>query len=137
MTNQPVVLRDERTVAVENTSFKWACNFITFALLIDVMYRGLVRSEAAWDLMALACVPGIISTIYQAHQKTMAGWAAVVMVCGAVVVAAYIAAVLSIPSLALIKSQHVRWRGPLRAAGLLAEQTRQNDLPKSFCPAFF
>lgn len=92
MSNQQSVLRDERTVAVENASYKWACNFITFALLIDVAYRGLVRNEAAWDLMALACVPGIISTIYQARQKTMEGWLAVVMVCAAVVVAASIAA---------------------------------------------
>jgi hypothetical protein len=92
MSNQPTILRDERTVVVENASYKWACIFITFALFIDVAYRGLVRNEAAWDLMALACVPGIISTIYQARQKTMEGWVAVVMVCAAVVVAAYIAA---------------------------------------------
>ncbi len=58
-------------VAVENTSYKWACIFVIFALLIDVMYRGLVRDEAAWDLMALACVPGVICTVYQARQKTL------------------------------------------------------------------
>jgi putative effector of murein hydrolase LrgA (UPF0299 family) len=92
MTTQERVLRDERTVAVENTALKWACNFVTFALLIDVMYRGWVRREAAWDLMALICVPGLISTIYQAREKTMASWAAVVMVCAAVAVAVYIAA---------------------------------------------
>ena len=67
-TNQNV-MRDERTVAVENVSFKWAFSFLVFALLVDVMYRALVCHEAAWDLMFLACVPGMICTIYQARQK--------------------------------------------------------------------
>ena len=69
------VHRDERTVAVENASYRWACAFVSFALLIDVMYRGAVRNEAAWDLMALAIVPGIVSLMYQARQKTLGqGW---------------------------------------------------------------
>ena len=88
--------RDERTVAVENASYKWACIFITFALLIDVVYRGAVRNEAAWDLMALAVVPGIVCTVYQARQKTLAGWIAVLLVCSAVVVAAIIAAMYQV-----------------------------------------
>ena len=37
-TEQPLK-RDERTVAVENASYKWTCIFLLFALLIDVMYR--------------------------------------------------------------------------------------------------
>jgi hypothetical protein len=92
MTTQQIVQRDERTVAVENASYRWACTFVSFALLIDVMYRGAVRNEAAWDLMALAIVPGILSSMYQARQKTLAGWTAVLLVCFAVVVAAVIAA---------------------------------------------
>jgi len=86
------VQRDERTVAVENASYKWACIFVTYALLIDGVYRGVVRNEAAWDLLALAIVPGIVCTIYQARQKTVAGWIAVFMVCCAVACAAFIAA---------------------------------------------
>jgi len=50
MTTHQNVQRDERTVAVENASYRWACTFVSFALLIDVMYRGAVRNEAAWDL---------------------------------------------------------------------------------------
>jgi len=86
------VQRDERTVAVENASYRWACAFVTFALLIDGAYRGLVHNEAAWDLLALAIVPGIVCTIYQARQKTLASWIAVLFVCFAVIVAAFIAA---------------------------------------------
>lgn len=80
-----------RTVAVENNSYKWAYIFIIFALLIDVMFRGLVRNEAAWDLMALVIVGGAVCAVYQARQKTLAGWVAVLLVCFAVAVAAFIA----------------------------------------------
>lgn len=92
MSTHQSVERDKRTVAVENASSRWALNFITFALLIDVMYRGAFCNEAAWDLLALAIVPGVICTVYQARQKTLSGWVAVLMVCSAVVCAAYIAA---------------------------------------------
>lgn len=92
MTTHEGVERDERTVAVENASYKWACSFLSFALLIDVVYRGAVRNEAAWDLMALVVVSGIICAVYQARQKTLAGGVALLLVCSAVVVASFIAA---------------------------------------------
>ena len=76
MSTTPLVERDERTVSVENAGYRWAYTFISFALLIDVMYRGLFRHEAAWDLMALVIVGGAVCTIYQARQKALPhGWA--------------------------------------------------------------
>ena len=75
MSTTPSVLRDERTVAVENASYRWAYILLSFALLIDVVYRGLVHNEAAWDLLALVIVGGAVCTIYQARQKTLPrGW---------------------------------------------------------------
>ncbi len=71
MNTQQSVERDERTVAVENASYKWACIFVAFALLIDGAYRGVVRNEAAWDLLALAIVPSLACTMYQARQKIL------------------------------------------------------------------
>ena len=71
MNTIPSVQRDERTVAVENASYKWACIFFGFALLIDVMYRGAVRDEAAWDLMALVIIGSGIATMYQIRKKTL------------------------------------------------------------------
>ena len=53
MTGLREVLRDERTVAVEEASYRVAYMFLSFALLLDVMYRGMVRGEAAWDLIGL------------------------------------------------------------------------------------
>jgi len=43
---------DERTMAVARAANTWGFNFISFALLIDIMYRAAVRKEAAWDLFA-------------------------------------------------------------------------------------
>ncbi len=76
MSTTPLVERDERTVSVENAGYRWAYTFLSFALLIDVVYRGLFRHEAAWDLLALVIVGGFVCTIYQARQKTLPhGWA--------------------------------------------------------------
>jgi hypothetical protein len=91
------VERDERTVAVEHASYRWAYIVLTYALLVDVMYRGLFRHEAAWDLMALVIVGAAICTVYQARQKTLVhGWV-MKAVLGAVIAAviAFIAAVVA------------------------------------------
>jgi hypothetical protein len=75
MTTRQETQRDERTVAVENASYKWAYTFITFALLIDAMCRAALRDEAAWDLFALLVAGGAICLVYQARHKTLAkGW---------------------------------------------------------------
>ena len=66
------VQRDERTVAVENASNRWALVVLTYGLLVDVMYRGFVHHEAAWDLMGLVIASGVICTVYQAHHRTLA-----------------------------------------------------------------
>jgi hypothetical protein len=84
MSTHQSVKRDERTVAVENASYKWGLIFITFALLIDVVYRGAVRNEAAWDLMALVIGSSAIGTVYQVRQKTLPKAVLVAIVVGAV-----------------------------------------------------
>jgi hypothetical protein len=84
--------QDARTVAVENASYRWAYFFLTFALLVDVMYRSLVRHEAAWDLMALVIASGIISTVYLARKKALThGWMMKVLL--AAIIAAVVAAI--------------------------------------------
>jgi hypothetical protein len=94
MSTPQFVERDERTVAVENASYRWAYALLTYALLVDVMIRSLTRHEAAWDLMALVIVGGAVCTVYQARQKTLVhGWV-MKAVLGAVI-AAVIAAVVA------------------------------------------
>jgi hypothetical protein len=94
MSISQLVERDERTVAVENASYRWAYLVLSYALLVDVMYRSLVRHEAAWDLMALVIVGGFICAVYQAHQKILAhGW--VMKVILASCIAGAVAAILA------------------------------------------
>src|SRR6476660_4815991 len=71
MTGLKGVLRDERTIAVEEASHRWAYMFLTFALLVDVMYRGFVRGEAAWDLLGLVIAGGAITTLYQWRHRIL------------------------------------------------------------------
>ena len=91
MNTTSLVDHDERTIAVENLSYRWAYHAISFALLVDVAYRGFVRNEAAWDLLALVIAGGAISTLYQARQQALAPrWArtgALVALLGAIVAA--------------------------------------------------
>ncbi|MCG3196043.1 MAG: hypothetical protein GHCLOJNM_00514 [bacterium] len=71
MSGTSTVITDERTVAVVNAGYKWSTIFLTYALLADVMYRGLVFHEAAWDLLALVILSGGIHFVYQAYMKAL------------------------------------------------------------------
>ncbi len=92
------VQRDERTVAVENASYRWAYMLLTFALLADVAYRGLVRREAAWDLMALVIAGGVVCTAYLAWHRVLGRhWALkAVLAAGVAAVVAALAALLAL-----------------------------------------
>ena len=98
MNTHQSVKADERTVAVAHAANTWALNFISFALLIDILYRAAVQKEAAWDLFALLGVSGAISTVYMARHKVlgqMSGWKiAIIMALGALV-AAVVSAILT------------------------------------------
>jgi len=92
MTNQPVD-RDERTVSVENAGYRWAYIFLTYGLLLSVAYRGFVRAEQAWDLLALVVLSGGVATLYQGEHRVLSrSWA--VMTVAAVVAALLLAATL-------------------------------------------
>ena len=61
MSTQQSVKADERTIAVMLAANTWGLNFMTFALLIDIMYRSVVYHEQPWDLFALLILGGGIS----------------------------------------------------------------------------
>jgi hypothetical protein len=71
MMNDNFVQKDERTISVENASYRWAYLILSFGILFDVAYRGLVRNEAGWDLMALVILAGLASTVYQGSQRIL------------------------------------------------------------------
>ena len=92
------VKADERTVAVVHASNTWGLNFITFALLMDIMYRGVVFHEAAWDLFALLGVSGAISAVYLARHKVLgqlSGWKVAILGAVAALVSAVVVSCFS------------------------------------------
>ncbi len=91
--NTPPVERDERTVAVENASYRWGYLFTSFGVLALVAYRSFARNEANWDLLALVILGGLVPNLYQAFSRVLTGrWARTQIV--ALVAAAIVAAIV-------------------------------------------
>ncbi len=97
--NTPQVVKvDERTVAVAHAANSWGLNFLTFAILIDIMYRSAFRGEAPWDLFALLGASSAVSAVYMARHKILGqllGWKQVAILIGAAMVSAMAAAILA------------------------------------------
>ncbi|MHB8126443.1 MAG: hypothetical protein ACYDEJ_12550 [Desulfitobacteriaceae bacterium] len=68
-TDKKDVLRDERTITVENISYSLGYKFIGFALLFDVAYRAFKKGETSWDLFAILILSGALTTAYQFRNK--------------------------------------------------------------------
>lgn len=66
-----MVKKDERTTFIENLSYKFGYNFITFALFFDVIYRSLRFNEAPWDLLVIIIISALVMTVYQYKQKIL------------------------------------------------------------------
>ena len=90
-----LVDRDERTVAVEHASYRWAYLLLSYALLVDVACRSFLYKESAWDLLGLVVAGGAVTVAYQAtHRVLTRRWAwTVLLVVG---VAAVLAAVIGL-----------------------------------------
>jgi hypothetical protein len=85
-----LIPRDERSIAIENNSYRWAYLFLSFGLLVLVAYRSFVHHESAWDMLALVVLGGVLSAAYQGfHRILNKQWA---MVCLVTVVAASVLA---------------------------------------------
>ena len=69
----PPVERDERTVAVENASYRWSYHVLSFGVLGIVAFRAFVRGESAWDLLALVVLAGALNAAYQGSQRVLTG----------------------------------------------------------------
>lgn len=89
MTEQ-VVERDERTVAVENASYRWAYLVLSYGLLLCTAYRSFFLGQASWDLLALVVVGGAVAATYQGTRRVLSRrWA---VLSGVAVLAALILA---------------------------------------------
>jgi hypothetical protein len=63
--------RDERTLTVENASYRWAYHVISFGLLVIVAYRSFTWDEASWDLLALVVLGGVVASGYQLSHRVL------------------------------------------------------------------
>jgi hypothetical protein len=90
-----LVERDERTVSVENASYRWAYFLLSFGVLASVAYRGLALGQSSWDLLALVVLGGVVQLAYQASQRVVSRRSGVLVI-AAVLVAAVAAALLQL-----------------------------------------
>jgi hypothetical protein len=94
-------VRDERTVVVEHASYRLAHGFIIFALLLDVIYRSLVRQEASWDLLAIVIVGGVGGILYEWKQTLPGRSFKLLAVC--LVVTGVVAALIAIAAARILR----------------------------------
>jgi len=89
--------RDERTVAVENASYRVAFMVLSYGLLLGIAYRSFVRGETAWDLLALVIVSGLVATLYQGKSRVLSrAWVALTLLTVVVAAAVAVATVLAL-----------------------------------------
>jgi hypothetical protein len=65
------VERDERTLAVETAGYRWTYLVLSYGLLVITAYRGLVRHESSWDLLALVIIGGAFNAAYQGWHRVL------------------------------------------------------------------
>lgn len=62
---------DERTISVQNASYRKGYVFVTFGILIVAAYRSLVFNQNTFDLLGLVMLGGLVTTLYQAQNKIL------------------------------------------------------------------
>jgi hypothetical protein len=87
-TTRPVE-RDERTMAVENVSYRFAFFMLTTLLFYDGAYRSFVHHQSVWDLLAWVFLSYGVAYALQAREKVLArSWVkrvlTIAFVCGAI-----------------------------------------------------
>ena len=89
------IIRDERTITVENSSYRWGYLLVSFGLLVAVAYRSFIWRQSSWDLLALVVLGGLVTTLYQwTHGILSRHWVIVTIAAGVTAAAVAIALVL-------------------------------------------
>lgn len=85
------VLHDERTIMVENASYRWGYLVVTYGLLVIIALRAFILQQSSWDLFTLVIISGLVTTAYQGlHQIFTRKW---IYLFGATVVIAALVAI--------------------------------------------
>ena len=104
------VARDERTVAIENASYRWAYLVLSYGLLLSIGYRGLIHDQTSWDLFALLFLGGAVATLYQGRHRVLSRrWAIATVV--AMAVAAVLALLFVVMAVAATAAREAAGRG--------------------------
>jgi len=80
--------RDERTLAIENASYRWAYLILACGLLLDINVRNYFHFTGNGDLLLLVIVASLFCSIYQARARVMTRALIYVMLIAGVVAAA-------------------------------------------------
>ena len=62
---------DERTKSIAYQGDAYMGRFLLFAILLEVVYRGLRYNDALWELLLIVIIGGGISTFYQIKKKIL------------------------------------------------------------------
>ncbi|OGD16258.1 hypothetical protein A2V47_00970 [Candidatus Atribacteria bacterium RBG_19FT_COMBO_35_14] len=62
---------DERTKSIVYQGDAYMGRFLLFAILLDVVYRGLRYDDPMWELLLIVIIGGGISTFYQIKNKIL------------------------------------------------------------------
>ncbi len=85
---------DERSLAVENSSYRWGYLVLAFGILAAVAYRAFAWGQSNWDLLALLGLSAFATTLYQwAHRVLTRRWVSIAVT--TVILAALMAAVIA------------------------------------------
>ena len=74
--NTANVDRDERTIAIENTSYRWAYLFLSFGLLAIVAFRSFALRQSSWDLLAIVILSGVVAAVFRGRRHAYTAGAA-------------------------------------------------------------
>jgi len=80
-----LVPRDGREARIDFAADRLAYLVLSYGLLLSVAYRSFVNGDAAWDLIALVVLGGIVGVTYRARHGAMSGRWTLVLVATTVV----------------------------------------------------
>jgi hypothetical protein len=90
------VQHEERTGADERVGYRRAYVFVSFGLLFGVAYRSFVLGEAAWDLLALVVLGGVVVAVDRGRERAPMGRWTLMSLLTALVAAVFAAALVTV-----------------------------------------
>ena len=68
-----LVPRDEREAGIDLAADRVAYLVVSYGLLVSAAYRSFVNGDAAWDLVGLVVLGGMVGLAYRLRQGVVSG----------------------------------------------------------------